>query len=86
MKNIKYLNSSADNVILEEKFDLFSSASCFHWFDNSKIAKLVNNNLKKIFQSSLTPLKIEVKLTWLQLFKIRLKNVLGNNHLIKING
>lgn len=47
IKNIKYLNSSADNVILEEKFDLFSSASCFHWFDNSKIAKLVNNNLKK---------------------------------------
>ena len=42
--------------------------------------------LKKLFHSTLTPLKIEVKLTWHQLLKIRLKNVLGNNHLIKING
>lgn len=47
LQNIRYLNSSVDNVILRKKFDLFSSASCFHWFNNSKIAKLVNKNLKE---------------------------------------
>ena len=46
IKNVKYLNFSADRVKLKEKFDIFSSASCFHWFNNSKIAKLVNANLK----------------------------------------
>ena len=46
LKNVKYLNSSADSIRFKEKFDIFSSASCFHWFNNSKIAKLVNTNLK----------------------------------------
>ena len=46
LKNVKYVNSSADSICLKEKFDIFSSASCFHWFNNSKIAKLVNANLK----------------------------------------
>ena len=46
LKNVKYLNSSANSISLKEKFDIFSSASCFHWFNNSKIAKLVNTNLK----------------------------------------
>ena len=46
INNVRYLNSSADNIKLKKKFDIFSSASCFHWFDNSKIAKLVNTNLK----------------------------------------
>lgn len=46
IKNVKYLNSSADSISFNEKFDIFSSASCFHWFNNSKIAKLVNVNLK----------------------------------------
>ena len=46
IKNVRYLNSSADNVSLKKKFDIFSSASCFHWFNNSKISKLVNTNLK----------------------------------------
>jgi SAM-dependent methyltransferase len=46
LKNVKYLNQSADNISFKEKFDIFSSASCFHWFNNSKIVKLVNANLK----------------------------------------
>ena len=46
LKNVKYLNSSANSISFKEKFDIFSSASCFHWFNNSKIAKLVNTNLK----------------------------------------
>ncbi len=46
LKNVKYLNKSVDKIRLKEKFDIFSSASCFHWFNNSKIAKLVNANLK----------------------------------------
>jgi len=46
ISNVRYLNSSADNIKLKKKFDVFSSASCFHWFDNSKITKLVNTNLK----------------------------------------
>ena len=50
------------------------------------ISRIYLPYLKKIFHSTLTPLKIEVKLTRLQLLKIRLKNILGNNHLIKING
>ena len=58
----------------------------YYKLNNIMISLIYLPYLKKIFQSSLTPLKIEVKLTWLQLFKIRLKNVLGNNHLIKING
>lgn len=46
LKNVKYLNSSADNVRLKKKYDIFSSASCFHWFNNDRIAKLTNTNLK----------------------------------------
>jgi len=45
-KNVKYLNCSANNILLKEKFDIFFSASSFHWFKNSKITKLVNKNLK----------------------------------------
>ena len=46
LKNVKYLNSSVESISFKEKFDIFSSASCFHWFNNSKLAKLVNANLK----------------------------------------
>lgn len=46
IKNVKYLNSSVESISFKEKFDIISSASCFHWFNNSKIAKLINANLK----------------------------------------
>ena len=36
INNVRYFNSSADNIKLKKKFDIFSSASCFHWFNNSK--------------------------------------------------
>ena len=47
IKNVKYINTSADTVKLNSKFDFIFAASCFHWFNNSKISKLVKNNLKK---------------------------------------
>ena len=46
LKNVKYLNFSADKVRLKKKYDIFSSASCFHWFNNNRMAKLTNTNLK----------------------------------------
>lgn len=46
IRNVKYLNSSVDNIYLKEKFDIISSASSFHWFNNFKLAKLINKNLK----------------------------------------
>ena len=58
----------------------------YYKLNNKMISRIYLPYLKKIFHSTLTPLKIEVKLTWLQLLKIRIKNILGNNHLIKING
>ena len=58
----------------------------YYKLNNKMISRIYLPYLKKIFHSTLTPIKIEVKLTCLQLLKIRLKNVLGNNHLIKING
>ena len=58
----------------------------YYKLNNIIIGRVYLPYLKKLFHSTLTPLKIEVKLTLLQLFKIRLKNILGNNHLIKING
>ena len=45
LKNVKYINSSANSVRLNQKFDIISAASCFHWFNNYKIANLVNSNL-----------------------------------------
>ncbi len=47
LKNVTYKNSAAEKIKLKEKFDIFSAASCFHWFDNYKISSLVNKNLKK---------------------------------------
>ena len=46
LKNVNYINHSVNSIRLKKKFDIFSSASSFHWFDNSKIAKFVNKNLK----------------------------------------
>ena len=45
--NIKYINSSVNNVKINKKFDLITSASCFHWFYNIKIKKLIQSNLKE---------------------------------------
>ncbi len=47
IKNVKYINASADNVKIHSKFDFIFAASCFHWFDNRKISSLVKINLKK---------------------------------------
>jgi SAM-dependent methyltransferase len=46
IKNIKYINSSVNNLKINKKFDLITSASCFHWFDNIKIKKIIQNNLR----------------------------------------
>lgn len=41
-KKIVWINSSAEKVKLKKKtFNLVTSASCFHWLDNKKIAKKI---------------------------------------------
>ena len=47
INNIKYINSSVNNLKINKKFDLITSASCFHWFDNIKIKKIIQNNLSE---------------------------------------
>ena len=32
---------------IDKKFNIISAASCFHWFNNQKLSKLVNSNFKK---------------------------------------
>ena len=36
-KKITYHNKKVENMKLNQKFDIISSASSFHWFDNKKI-------------------------------------------------
>lgn len=47
IKNIKYINCSVNNFLLNKKFDLITAASCFHWFDNFKINKIIQNSLRE---------------------------------------
>jgi SAM-dependent methyltransferase len=47
INNIKYINSSVNNLKINTKFDLITSASCFHWFDNIKIKKIIKSNLRE---------------------------------------
>ena len=47
IKNVEYKNISVDKLKINIKFDIFSAASCFHWFDNHKVASLVKKNLKQ---------------------------------------
>jgi len=47
IKNVNYKNLSANSLKIKKKFDIISAASCFHWFDNYRISKLVKTNLKK---------------------------------------
>lgn len=47
IKNVKYKNISVDKLKINKKFDIFSAASCFHWFDNYKVANLVKRSLKQ---------------------------------------
>ena len=45
-KKITYHNKKVENMKLNQKFDIISSASSFHWFDNKKISKIINFHLK----------------------------------------
>lgn len=47
IKNVRYINESANKVNFDQKFDVFTAASCFHWFNDFKISKLVKKNLKQ---------------------------------------
>jgi SAM-dependent methyltransferase len=47
LNNIKYINSSVNNIRLKKRFDLITAASCFHWFDNFKINKIIENSLRE---------------------------------------
>tara|TARA_B100001063_G_C16758196_1_gene554381 strand:+ start:1024 stop:1791 length:768 start_codon:yes stop_codon:yes gene_type:complete len=47
IKNVKYRNISVDKLKINKKFDIFSAASCFHWFNNNKVANLVKRSLNK---------------------------------------
>jgi SAM-dependent methyltransferase len=47
INNIKYINSSVNNLKINKKFDLITSASCFHWFDNIKIKEIIQSNLRE---------------------------------------
>ena len=46
-KKIKYINSSVEKLKLKKKFNLITSASSFHWFDNTKLRKIIKSNLTK---------------------------------------
>ena len=47
INNIKYINATVNNLKINKKFDLITSASCFHWFDNIKIKKIIQRNLRE---------------------------------------
>jgi SAM-dependent methyltransferase len=47
IKNVEYKNISVNKLKINKKFDIFSAASCFHWFDNYKVASLVKRSLKQ---------------------------------------
>ena len=47
LKKVKYINKSVNQFKIDKKFNIISAASCFHWFNNQKLSKLVNSNLKK---------------------------------------
>ena len=44
---IKYINSSVEKLKLKKKFDLITSASSFHWFDDAKLRRIIEKNLKQ---------------------------------------
>ena len=58
----------------------------YYKLNNKMISRIYLPYLKKLYNSSHNPLKNEIKFTLHELLKISLKNVLGYNHLIKING
>jgi ubiquinone/menaquinone biosynthesis C-methylase UbiE len=47
INNIKYINSSVNSIRINKKFDLITAASCFHWFNNFRISKIIQNSLKE---------------------------------------
>jgi len=47
LKKIKYINSSVEKLKLKKKFDIITSASSFHWFNNAKVKKIIEKNLKQ---------------------------------------
>ena len=46
-KKITYHNKKIENIKLNQKFDIISAASSFHWFDSKKISKIINFNLRE---------------------------------------
>lgn len=47
LNNVKYINTSIENLNSKKKFNLITAASSFHWFDNIKLSDLINKSLKK---------------------------------------
>lgn len=47
LKNVNYINKPVEHFNINKKFDIISAASCFHWFDDKKLSRLLNSNLKK---------------------------------------
>ena len=41
LKKVKYINKSVNQFKIDKKFNIISAASCFHWFNNQKLSKLV---------------------------------------------
>ena len=45
-KKITYQNKKVEKIKFNQKFDIISSASSFHWFDNKKISKIIKSHLR----------------------------------------